>query len=181
MNVGTLFGRALSLGFGALLFTSIANCVASPEEVDIEADVEEVQAEGDELTKLSGFVSFHQEYTDIPTIGQNVTCAPDAFSVPDWDTRFTPSKFGFMVAALQSTVFDKQGKAASCAQCAKVTSKKTGKSVTVRIIDRSTDTFNNGGKRFLDLSVTAFKKIGNTADGVIPADISFVSCPSNLK
>ncbi|WP_437601770.1 RlpA-like double-psi beta-barrel domain-containing protein [Sorangium sp. So ce590] len=175
MSSGLVIVRAMRPCAAAILVAMTTGCGDSTDKSEAEAAL----GEAGEALHLSGFVSFHQEYNN-PGIGAHVACAPDAFSVPDWNTRFEPSKFGFMVSALQSTHFDRLGKHSACAMCARVTSKRSGRSVTVRIIDRSTDTFNDGGKRFLDLSAAAFGKIGNTDEGVLPADITFVDCPAGL-
>jgi rare lipoprotein A (peptidoglycan hydrolase) len=68
-------------------------------------------------------------------------------------------------------------------RCVRVTAQRTGRTVTVRVIDRMTHAGTDGGKtRFLDLSPRAFNALGGTeAEGVIPIDFAFVECPGNLQ
>jgi expansin (peptidoglycan-binding protein) len=123
-----------------------------------------------------GFASYHP-YDDVP--GINVACSPAA------STEFDPKNFDLMVTALQDLLFDQLGKAEVCHKCAVVTSLTTdggyGRTVTVRIIDRSQDHTSNGGHRYLDLSAQAFRMIGDIDRGFIPIKFDITDCPEALR
>jgi expansin (peptidoglycan-binding protein) len=124
----------------------------------------------------AGFASYHP-YDDVP--GINVACSPAA------STEFDPKNFELMVTALQDLLFDDLGKPVVCHKCAVVTSLTTaggnGRTVTVRIIDRSQDHTSNGGRRYLDLSAQAFRMIGDIDRGFIPIEFDIVDCPAALR
>jgi len=126
-------------------------------------------------TSYTGFASYHP-YDDVP--GIHVACSPAA------STEFDPKNFGLMVAALQDRLFDERGKAEICHRCAVVTSLAqdggNGRSVTVRIIDRTQDHVSNGGRRYLDLAPQAFSVIGDLARGFIPVRFEIAACPAML-
>ena len=123
-----------------------------------------------------GFASYHP-YDDVP--GINVACSPAA------SNEFDPKNFGLMVAALQDRLFDQRGKADVCHKCAVVTSLPSaggnGRTVTVRIIDRTQDHTSNGGRRYLDLAPQAFAMIGEIARGFIPVRFDITDCPPDLR
>jgi expansin (peptidoglycan-binding protein) len=123
-----------------------------------------------------GFASYHP-YDDV--LGIHVACSPAA------STEFDPKNFGFLVTALQDRLFDQMGKGEVCHKCAVVTSLAqaggNGRSVTVRIIDRTQDHTSNGGRRFLDLAPQAFGMIGDIAAGFIPVRFEIADCPAQLR
>jgi expansin (peptidoglycan-binding protein) len=123
-----------------------------------------------------GFASYHP-YDDVP--GINVACSPAA------STEFDPKNFGLMVTALQDLLFDQIGKAEVCHKCAVVSSLPldggNGRTVTVRIIDRTQDHSSNGGRRYLDLAPQAFSMIGDIARGFIPVQFDITECPPQLR
>lgn len=89
-----------------------------------------------------------------------------------------PAQFGFIVTALRTDLANAYAAAhgrSACGLCAKVTS--NGKTVVAHIIDHSNDFTNNGGKRYLDLSMEAFQRIGNVNSGFIPVSFTIAACP----
>ncbi|KAL8831110.1 MAG: hypothetical protein Q9191_001059 [Dirinaria sp. TL-2023a] len=73
---------------------------------------------------------------------------------------------GKLVAALSPSVYS----ASKCGKSIKVTNSANGKSVTVKVGDKCAGCDAN----HIDLSETAFKKIGNTATGVLQGTWNFV-------
>jgi expansin (peptidoglycan-binding protein) len=89
-----------------------------------------------------------------------------------------PNQFGLIVTALRTDLANNYAAAhgrSACGLCAKVTS--NGKTVVAHIIDHSNDFTNNGGKRYLDLSMEAFQRIGNPDSGFIPVSFTIEACP----
>jgi expansin (peptidoglycan-binding protein) len=160
----------------AILIAALAGaCTGAPTETIGGADAGGADA-GETAAMYEGFASYHP-YDDVP--GINVACSPAA------STEFDPKNFDLMVTALQDLVFDQLGKAVVCHKCAAVTSLPqaggNGRSVTVRIIDRTQDHTSNGGHRYLDLAPQAFALIGDIAKGFIPVRFAIVDCPASLR
>ncbi|HET9622795.1 MAG TPA: RlpA-like double-psi beta-barrel domain-containing protein [Kofleriaceae bacterium] len=147
----------------------VASCTA-PAAPDDPTDPADPIDHGDEAAqavtsgdRFSGFASFNL-YDGVP--------ASATFCNLD------PAQFGFVVTALRTDLANAYQAAhgqSACGLCAKVTS--NGQTVIARIIDHSNDFTNNGGKRFLDLSLEAFSRIGNPDSGFIPVDFTIQACP----
>ena len=164
----------LLLGPLALSVAACARRASSPAAPS--ADASPAEAPAPAIASYQGFASYHP-YDDVP--GINVACSPAA------STEFDPKNFNLMVTALQDRLFDQLGKTEVCHKCAQVTSLAqaggNGRSVTVRIIDRSQDHANNDGHRYLDLSRQAFTLIGDIGHGFIPVRFDITDCPAGLR
>ncbi|CAO3614103.1 unnamed protein product [Cunninghamella echinulata] len=66
-----------------------------------------------------------------------------------------------------------------CYKCTKITNKKTGKSIVVKIVDKCAACT---PRKDIDLTPTAFRKLNhdNIEDGVLDIDWKVVECPSTL-
>ena len=150
----------------AILFTSLVlvGCTSPADDPTpaAETDAPEI-APAASTDSFTGFASFNI-YDGVPA--SSTFCDLD------------PAAFGEIVTALRTDLANNYAAAhgrSACGLCAKITS--NGKTVVAHIIDHSNDFTNNGGKRFLDMSMEAFSKIGNPDSGFIPVSFTIGACP----
>jgi expansin len=79
-----------------------------------------------------------------------------------------------LYAAMNQTQYDNSN---ACGACAEVSRQGTTKKVVVKILDRCPECPNGN----IDLSKTAFLKIGTVAEGIIPISWKYIECPNLPK